>query len=383
MIYLDNAATSFPKAPGVAEAMAASVASLAGNPGRSGGPAGLAADRLLLETREALAALIGGADPARIVLTKNATEALNLVILGLAREGATAATTNFEHNAVTRPLASLAKSRALRLVEVGLDESGRPEPASLAEALAARPSLAVLTMASNVTGAVTPWAELARAFRAAGALVCLDASQYLGHAPLRLGQETADFLCFPGHKGLLGPAGTGGLYCASDVAPEPLLRGGTGSRSADSDMPEGLPERLEAGTQNLPGAAGLLAAARWLAAEGLEAVAARERALCDRLLLGIGAIGSYAARGPGPGEERVGIVSLTHESLGPAELARALEGRGIAARAGLHCAPAAHRSLGTLASGGTLRLSPGPFTGEAEIDEAVEALEDVAREARG
>jgi cysteine desulfurase / selenocysteine lyase len=377
MMYLDNAATSYPKAPGVGEALFAEIADVSGNPGRGSRLLAGKADRLLFETREALARILGAGDPGRLAFTKNATEAINIVLLGLVREGSLVATSSLEHNAVMRPLRWLEESHGARVLAIPFDEAGRPDAESLADAVALKPDLAIFTMASNVTGAILPWGELAEKFGGVGSLVCLDGSQYLGHQPFAADAAKFDFLCFPGHKGLLGPTGTGGLYLAGEVLPDPLIRGGTGSRSSSERQPEELPDRFEAGTQNLSGAAGMLAAARYIESAGLEAIARRERSLTQRLLAGLRGIGGLKVFGPPEGVERTPIVSACAADFGLDEIARELDERGIAVRKGLQCAPAAHRSIGTLAGGGTIRFSPGFFNTEGEIDEAVRAMEEI------
>jgi selenocysteine lyase/cysteine desulfurase len=203
----------------------------------------------------------------------------------------------------------------------------------------------------------------------------VDASQAVGHGPFAPDEAEVPLLCCSGHKGLLGPAGTGMLRVAEGFALEPLLFGGTGGDSELELQPEVLPDRYEAGTPNLPGLAGLLAALAWLRAEGLEAVRAREQFLCDRLLRGLLALPGVRVLGPGPGEPRAPLVSITVAGADLGELALALDRQDVAARVGLHCAPAAHRHLGTLAGGGTLRFSPGPFTTGAEIDRTLAILE--------
>lgn len=389
MIYLDNAATSFPKAPGVPEAVAAQLSGMGGSAGRTGGPMALAADRLLFDARRAVAGLFGlgprGADG--VVFTKNATESLNVVILGSVGFGDAVAVSSLEHNAVMRPLRRLERERGARVIVAPFDGEGRPDPAGLDAAAAARPALAVITMASNVTGAATPWQEIAQRFKAAGAVVCLDASQAAGHFPIDFGGCGADFVCLPGHKGLLGPTGTGLLLALGEAAgnalaaplPLPLISGGTGSRSESEEQPEELPDRYEAGTQNLCGIAGLLASVSWLEREGLDAVRGRESALTNRLLEAFAAIPGIRVLGPATGPERLPVVSVDAPGADLRALASALERRGITVRTGLHCAPAAHRSIGTLATGGAIRFSPGYFTTEDEIDEAAAALADIMR----
>ena len=392
MIYLDNAATSFPKAPGVPEAAAAQLACMGGNAGRTGGPTALAADRLLFEARLALARLfgLGGSGGAGVVFTKNATESLNLVMLGSTGRGDAVAVSSLEHNAVMRPVRWLERERGARAIVVPFDGAGRPDAAGLKAAVDAKPALAVFTMASNVTGAVAPWQEIAQRFKAAGSVVCLDASQAAGHFPIDFSGCGADFACLPGHKGLLGPTGTGILLALGEAAdgarraplPLPLIRGGTGSHSESEEQPGDLPDRFEAGTQNLCGIAGLLAAVGWLEKEGLDVVRGRESALANRLLEAFSAIPGLRVLGPPSGPGRLPVVSVDAPGADLGAIAADLDRRGVAVRTGLHCAPAAHRTIGTIGSGGTLRFSPGYFTAEDEIDEAAAALADIMVEAR-
>jgi len=375
VIYLDNAATSFPKAPGVPEAVARCLAGAGGNPGRGSHRFALEGSRTVFQAREACARLFGLADPARLVFTKSATEALNLAILGLVPPGGTVALSSLEHNAVMRPLRHLEAARGVRLLVVPFDACGRPDPGQLRSALALRPDLMLLTAASNVSGCLPPVAEIAAQCRAAGVPLCLDASQAAGHVALPPAGPDLPLVCFSGHKGLLGPAGTGGLCLAEGCAPEPLVRGGTGSASDSEEQPTQLPDRYEAGSPNLPGLAGLLAAVRWLEATGIAELQRREAVLCDHLLRGLLALPGVAAPGPGPGEPRAPVVSITVAGRDLGELALELDRRDIAARVGLHCAPAAHRSLGTFEAGGTLRFSPGWATTRAELDVALATLE--------
>ena len=379
MIYLDNAATSFPKAPGVAEAVLGALNGVGGSPGRASHRFAQEGSRIVFQAREACARLFGVSAPERLIFTKNATEALNLAILGRVPAGGSVALSGLEHNAVMRPLRHLEATRGVRLLVVPFDACGRPEPGALAAALGARPDLMVLTAASNVTGGCPPVGEIAARCRAAGVPLCVDASQAAGHLALSVAELDLPLLCFSGHKGLLGPGGTGGLCMAEGCEPEPLLRGGTGSASESEEQPDFLPDRFEAGTANLPGLAGLLAAVTWLEGTGVAAVRAREAALCDRLLRGLRDLPGVRCLGPGPGEPRAPVVSITVAGRDPGELALELDRREIAVRVGLHCAPAAHRSLGTFAGGGTLRFSPGFFTTEAELDAVLATLEALIR----
>ncbi len=377
MVYMDNAATSFPKAPGVAEAMVSCLRSTAGNPGRASHRGATAAGDLIFDARDCVAALLEASNPERVTFTKNATEALNLAIMGTLREGDMVVASSLEHNAVMRPLRWLEATRAVRVRLLPLDAGGNPDVELLKTLLASRPRLLMLTAASNVTGALPPIADVASHCRKAGIIVGIDASQACGHRPLSMREIDADFICFPGHKGLLGPTGTGVLYTAPEFDPEPLLRGGTGSLSESEMMPDFLPDRYDAGTANTVGLAGLTASVRFIAEQGLAAISSREDRLTARLLEGLSQLPGVTLYGPAPGLARAPVVSMTIESLSVSDIALELDRRDIAIRAGLHCAPAAHRSIGSLEHGGTIRFSPGFFTTDAEIDAVIRAIEEI------
>ena len=375
MIYLDNAATSHPKAPGVCEAVTRFMTEVGANAGRGSHPAAQDASRLLFEARKACAGLLGFPEPGRLVFTKNATEALNLVLMGQIPRGGTVILSSLEHNAVMRPLRHLEAVRGVRLVVVPFDACGNPDPGLLRQAIAHGADLFVLTAASNVTGCLTPVQEIAGLCGKARIPLCLDASQAVGHGPVPM--DGVDFVCFPGHKGLLGPMGTGGAYLAPGRHPAPLLRGGTGSESDSEQQPDFLPDCYEAGTQNLPGLAGLLAATAFLEDAGLERIRAQESTLCDHLLSGLLDLPGVATPGPAIGAPRVPVVSISLAGRDLGEVALELDRRDIATRVGLHCAPAAHRSIGTFGAGGTLRFSPGCFTTEDEVEAAVQAMKEI------
>jgi selenocysteine lyase/cysteine desulfurase len=332
---------------------------------------------MAFEAREAIASLLGVPDSRRIAFAKNATEALNLAILGTVPTGGSIAVSSLEHNSVMRPARRLASERGVRFLVFECDERGRPKSESLRAAIAARPDLLVVTASSNVTGALVPFEEIASLCRKEELPVLVDGSQFAGHFPIALCDTDISAFCFAGHKGLLGPEGTGGLWLAEGFDPAPLLCGGTGSDSASELQPMVLPDRYEAGTQNAPALAGLAQAARFLARTGLGEVEKREAALRDRLTRGLVELPSLRVFGPDSGERASPVVSVSAESMPPSELAVELGKRGIAVRPGLHCAPSAHRAIGSLESGGTLRLSPGFFTTEAEIDEALSAMEEI------
>jgi len=370
VIYLDNAATSHPKAPGVPEAVARCLAGGAGSPGRASHPPAREASRIVFEAREACADLLGLGVPERLIFTRNATEALNLAILGAVPPGGTVAVTSLEHNAVMRPVRHLEGAKGVRVRVVPFDGAGRPDAGALDRVLGERPDLFVMTTASNVSGALLPVEEVAARCARAGVPLCADASQTAGHLALPAGCAC---VAFPGHKGLLGPGGTGALHLAPGFDPPPLLRGGTGSDSESEFQPEALPDRFEAGTPNVPGLAGLLTAVRYLAAAG----PGGEAGFARDLALGLAALPGVTLLGPGPREPRAPVVSITVADRDLGEVARELDQREICVRAGLHCAPAAHRTLGTLAAGGALRFSPGRFTTAKELESALEAMEAI------
>jgi selenocysteine lyase/cysteine desulfurase len=374
-VYMDNAATSWPKAPGVAEAVARSLVEPFGSPGRGTHAMVVSADRLVFEARSAAAELFGFAEPSRLIFTPGTTASINLVLRGTLHRGAVVALSDMEHNAVMRPARTLEKELGL-VVRVFTDKN------AFQEVLKEEPDLLVFTSASNVTGAVLPFAEMAReAGRISpGTLVAIDAAQSAGEALVDLGSFPFDFFCVSAHKGLLSPAGLGLLFLGPRAAPTPLIYGGTGSDSEAEDQPAFLPDRYESGTQNLPAIAGLLAAARYMQETGVAALAARRKQSAECLRLGVAEMPGFRVHGPAKAEERLSIVSLTHVRFPVDELAGKLHEQGIACRHGLHCAPAAHAAIGTLATGGTARLSPGPFTTQSDIDRTLEVLRRIGAE---
>ncbi len=377
MIYLDNAATSFPKAPGVAEAVYRCLTENAANAGRGSHRLAQEASRLLFDTRDACAKFLDIRDAERLVFTKNATEALNLAILGSVPPEGTVVTSSLEHNSVMRPLRYLEAQRGVRLIIIPFDACGQPNKKKLREALETHPHLVVMTAASNVTGCLLPIEEIATLCRDAQVPLCIDGSQLIGHIPVSMEGLGASCFAFSGHKGLLGPMGTGGLYLAPGFEPEPLLRGGTGSLSESEFQPDILPDRYEAGTQNICGLAGLLASLRFLDRTGITNIQRREEALNDRLLSGLLDLPGVTSPGPRPGEKRAPVISICIAGRDLGEVALELDRSDIALRLGLHCSPSAHRSIETFESGGTLRFSPGYFNTEAEIDAVLATLEKI------
>lgn len=378
MLYLDNAATSFPKAPGVAEAMQHTLASASGNPGRSGHSMAVAAQGVVNDTRRRLAALLGVPDPNRVVFTANTTDAINLALFGLLQTTQRVVTTRMEHNALSRPLMALA-GRGVAVARVAAAPDGSIDLDDLARTIKARPTrLVAMTHASNVCGTILPVRAAAQLAHEHGALFLLDAAQTAGALPLDVGELGVDLLALPGHKGLLGPPGTGALYIAPGISLTPLRYGGTGVYSEDERMPEELPERLEAGTLNTVGLAGLGAALRYLAERGVGAVRAHEMALTEHLLAGLREIPQLRLHGVSDPAGQVATVSISLQGWEPVDLAAVLDSSfAIAVRAGLHCAPEAHRTLGTFPSG-TVRLSAGAFNTKDDIEQVVTALGELA-----
>ncbi len=378
-VYLDNAATSWPKAPGVSEIVARSLEEPFGSPGRGTHAGVVSADRLVFEARTAAARLFNFADSARLIFTPGTTASLNMILAGSLRRGDRVAVSGIEHNSVMRPVRALEKERGLRVTVFPADSRGMVEEAGFEAALREKPVFLLFTAASNVTGALLPFARMAeRAARVSpDTLVGIDAAQAAGEVAIDLSSFPFDFFCVSAHKGLLAPAGLGLLFLGPRAAPAPLLFGGTGSFSASEEQPEVLPDRYESGTQNLPGIAGLFAAVRYIAQDGVPALASRSAQAAESLREGIKRIRGFRLYGPEKLEERIPVLSISHERLPVDELARGLDERGIACRHGLHCAPAAHRAIGTLANGGTVRLSPGPFTTKEEIEQALSALAEI------
>jgi cysteine desulfurase / selenocysteine lyase len=377
-LYLDNAATSWPKPPDVARAMSRAVRRGGGNPGRSGHEKAIRAGRTVLRTRELLAELLRAPDPSRIVFTKNATEALNTVLFGLLRPGDRVLATSMEHNSVLRPLAALGRAGVrVDIVEAGAD--GTVDPGEFARRLGEGARLAVATHASNVTGTVNDVAAIGAACRDQGVPFLVDAAQTAGCIPIDLSRLPVDYLAFSGHKGLLGPQGTGGLFVRSAEGLPPFTRGGTGSLSDREDQPDFLPDRFESGTLNVPGIAGLGEGVSWILRRGAEAVAAHDRRLRSAFLACLEGDGRVTVYGGPQSVPHTGVISIVVSGVSPSEAGERLEREfGILTRIGLHCAPRAHRTLGTFPHG-TVRLAWGPFTRERDMVRAARAVLAIAR----
>ena len=373
MIYLDSAATTLQKPPEVFRAVACAM-HRATTPGRGGHRAAQLAAELAFHCREQACQLFGMNDPEQVVFTMNATHALNLAIHSVVRPGDTVIVSGFEHNAVTRPLA------ALDGVTVRVAQGALFQPRTLLcqmERLLEQGAQAVVcTHVSNVFGYILPMDEIARLCRRVGVPLIVDASQSAGCVPVDMSRWQAAFVAMPGHKGLYGPQGTGLLLCGGPT--RPLLFGGTGSHSRESTMPDFLPDRLEAGTHNIPGIAGLLAGLRFVQRVGVERIGAHEQRLIRlmvRRLERIPGVQVFAA--PEDSGLQSGVLSLRLRARECEQVAEELGRLGFAVRAGMHCAPAAHRTAGTLDTG-TVRLSVSAFTTEQEVLAACRALARMA-----
>lgn len=377
IIYMDNAATSFPKPGKVYKVVTDAMRHAGGNPGRSGHRITLAANRLVFEAREALAALLGVSDSSRIIFTSNATEALNLAIMGIVKDGSHVITSSTEHNSVSRPLHSL-KGRGVEVTKVGCSEEGLLDLDELKSSIRGNTSLIVCAHASNVIGAIQPLKEIGALAREKGIPFLVDAAQTAGSIPIDVEEMNIDLLAAAGHKSLLGPQGTGLLYIAPHIELEPLKYGGTGAGPVGDDQPLELPDRFEAGTMNTPGIAGLGAGVRFIVDTGLEEIRGKELALMERLMEGLLKIDGITIYGPKEPESRASLVSFNIEGMDPSDISFSLdEDYGIMTRGGLHCAPDAHRFLGTMPAG-CLRLSPGYFNTAKEVDTVLTAIRDIA-----
>lgn len=443
MIYLDNAASSGKKPDAVYEAVARALRECSGNPGRSGHAASLAAGKVVSDTRIRCARLFGVRDASRICFTSNATMALNMAIFGVVRPGAHIITSSLEHNSVSRPLEQLRSlGTELTVLPASLDTGVDPD--DVRAALRPDTALIVMTHVSNVTGTVNDILSIGRIATESGIPFLVDAAQSAGSRDIDVNRDHIDLLAFPGHKGLFGPQGTGGLYVREGISLRPLIMGGTGSFSEQPEQPERMPDRLESGTLNVPGLAGLGEGIRFLLEgksggkdrsikedginersikedsikeesiiersikkEGISKVSIKEESNKERssekgsiknteiredntmvrqiwekealfrarLYEGLSEIPGIRIYAPGPGHDAGCVLSFTLEGMESAEMAAELDaGFGIAVRAGLHCAPYAHKLLGTLGSGGTVRVSPDYFNEMSEIEAFLDAV---------
>jgi len=390
MIYFDNAATSWPKPPGVAEAMVHFLNQVGANPGRAAHRRAIASGRILYDARETVGELFHAPDPLRLVFGKNVTEALNVALRGLLRAGDHVVTSSMEHNSMMRPLRALERqsepcSGSVQVTVVECSPQGVLDPADVEAAIQPDTKLVALNHASNVVGTLLPVAEVGAICRERNLLLLVDAAQTGGAYPIDVQADQIDLLAFTGHKSLGGPMGTGGLIVGQRVDEaqlEPLIRGGTGSRSEHEVQPDFLPDMCESGTPNVVGVAGLQVGVRWVLERGVEAIRAHEVALAQRLIHGLSPINGVTVYGTLDAELQTATVSFNIAGMAPSEVGLRLDDEyGIMCRVGLHCAPTAHKTIGTFPDG-TVRFGLSAFNTMDEVKSALTAVETLAQEAR-
>lgn len=374
---MDNAATSWPKPESVYRAVDHFNRKLGASPGRGSHRRSVISGQILLETRESLAGLFNIKDSSHIAFTVNVTEAINIALKGLLEPGDHVVISSMEHNAVVRPLHTL-KDKGVEVTVVRCSPDGTLDPSLLEQALTLRTRLVCLLHASNITGTIMPVAEVGRIVRQKGILFMVDAAQSAGVLPVDVEEQNIDLLAFTGHKGLLGPQGTGGLYIRPGLDVRPLVEGGTGSQSERVDQPDFMPDRFESGTPNTPGIAGLNAGVQFIQETGMEKIRQHEQELTDALIQGLREIKGVILYGPCDSRRQTAVVSFNIEDRDCGEVSFLLDQKyGIQSRSGLHCAPLAHRTMGTLKRG-ACRLSPGFFNTMEDIHKVIKAVYEIA-----
>lgn len=377
MIYLDNAATSFPKPEAVYQALDAFARHDLANPGRAGHKMALAAERALDDCRHALNQFLHGEGPERFIFTLNCTDALNMAFKGVLREGDHVITSDLEHNSVSRPLRAMELAGKIDVTRIASDKGGTVDPDDIRKAIKPNTRMIAQTHASNVLGTVQPIEAIGKIARAKDILFLVDAAQTAGVMPIDIQAMCIDLLAFPGHKSLLGPTGSGALYVGPAAIVGAWREGGTGGDSSSETQPRDLPYFLEGGTPNVLGIAGLSAGIKFVEEKGLAAIHAHEASLTERLWQRLDEIGGYEVFGHRDMSRRVGTLSLRCDMLPPAELGGILDQAfDIAIRPGLHCAPYIHRAIGTFPDG-AVRVSPGVFNTPEDIDTLANALAEI------
>ncbi|MBA1334737.1 MAG: Cysteine desulfurase [Firmicutes bacterium] len=380
MIYLDNAATSFPKPETVIREMNKCMLEYCANPGRSGHKLAIEAGRAIYNTRELLCRLFNIENPMQIVFTMNATDSLNLGLKGFLKRGDHVIATSMEHNSVARPLTAL-KERGVEATYVKCDSEGSINPENIRKAIKKNTALIISTHASNVVGTIMPVKEIGLIAKARGIPYMLDASQSAGVIDIDVKEMNISMLAFPGHKGLMGPQGVGGLYISEELELVQMKEGGTGSNSEYLVQPDIVPDRYESGTPNTVGIVGLGEGVRFILETGISNIRRHEEELTRRMLQGFCRIKGVKIYGPADEKKQTAVISMNIGDLDSTEVSYILDSEfDIATRAGLHCSPLAHKTLGTLEQG-TVRFSIGYFNTPGDIDKAVQAVESIARNA--
>ncbi len=376
MIYLDNAATSFPKPKETIDLLNEFVLNIGGNPGRSGHTLSLDAARFIFEARERLAALIHAGDSERIIFTQNGTESLNLAILGFLKENDHVITTSFEHNSVMRPLTFLAKEKRVSVSVAQCAHNGKLDVKDIKKLIRKDTKAVVVNHGSNVIGAVQPVGEIKKTIGEIPIIV--DACQTAGSFPVNVAEDNIDILCCSCHKGLYGIQGLGAIYIRNGVDLTPLKFGGTGSRSESIEQPLFLPDKYESGTPNTPGIAALLGGLRFIERTGIEAIIRRKQDLRQSIVSSLSDIPGILLYGDNDDRKQLPVISFNIKGKLPSEVGYELNKREIYTRVGLHCAPVAHRTIGTFPEG-TVRVAPGYFTTEEEIAIFIQAVREITK----
>lgn len=377
MIYLDNAATTFPKPEGVYLALDRYARQSLANPGRAGHRMAVEAKRTLDDARLRLTRFINGASPDRLAFAFNGTDALNMAVKGVLKHGDHVITTDLEHNSVSRPLVQMERNGEISLTRVTMDEGGTVRLADIAAAITPKTKLIAVTHASNVLGTVQPVSEIGALCQERGILHLVDAAQTIGVIPIDVRAMNIHLLAFPGHKGLFGPTGTGGLYVAPNVGIRAWREGGTGGDSKSPTQPHEFPYFLEGGTSNVLGIVGMIAGLDYVESRGVDAIHQHEIELCDRLRAKLADRPEYVFVGHSDPKRKVGTLSFRCEMMGSEDLAAILDTSfSICVRAGNHCAPYVHKAVGSY-DDGLVRVSPGPFNTEADIDTLAAALIEI------
>lgn len=380
VIYLDNAATVYPKPSAVLEKMADLYGRFGVNPGRSGYDLCVAGGEIVTCTRRRMTELFGGTDPNRLCFAYNASDALNLLIMGMVNEGDHVVSTMVEHNSVIRPLNHLRDQGIIEIDYARCGSEARVDPDEVRKLLRPNTALVVCNHASNVTGTIQPVAEIGRICRETGVRFLVDTAQTAGVVPIDCASMFIDAIAFTGHKSLLAPTGIGGLYVGEGVEVRSTRFGGTGVRSAEPLHPEDYPFRLEVGTPNVLGVVGLSLAQDYIAQRGMKEIYHHEMDLFESLQGGLAEINGVELHGTVSLADRLPVLSFTIEGLDPSDIGTLLDGEHrVASRTGLHCAPLVHDEMGT-SPRGTVRFSLGPMNTREDVDAALEAVEDIARD---
>ena len=379
MIYLDNAATTFPKPEEVYEEVMKCMREYGANPGRSGHRLALEAGRVIYDTRETLSKMFNIKNPMNLAFTCNGTDGLNIAIKGIFKSGDHVITSTMEHNSVLRPLKDIEK-KGVELTIVECDEKGFINLDDIEKSIKENTKAVITTHASNVTGTIFPIKQIGELAHANNLIYIVDAAQTAGLYDIDVVDMNIDVLVFPGHKSLLGPQGTGAIYIGEDICIDCTKQGGTGSSSESLIQPDIMPDKFESGTPNTPGIAGLGKGAKFIMNRGMRNIRLHEQELTKYFLDGLNEIEEIIIYGPNDAEKQAPVISINIKDADSSEVGYLLDSEfDIAVRTGLHCAPLAHETIGTLQSG-TIRFSIGYFNTKDDIDQALDALRSIIKE---